>query len=82
MILFTLRCGNGHEFEQWFDNGAAFEAKQAAGALRCPDCGETRISKAIMAPNVSRSGKGASPAPLPSACAQGACQACPAALES
>ena len=31
MILFTLRCAHGHEFEGWFRDGDGFEAQQKAG---------------------------------------------------
>ena len=57
MILFTLRCGAGHEFEGWFRDGAGFEAQQQAGEIACPDCGDTQIEKALMAPSIGRSHK-------------------------
>ena len=28
MILFTLRCARGHQFEGWFRDGDGFEAQQ------------------------------------------------------
>ena len=34
MILFTLRCAHGHEFEGWFRDGDGFEAQQKAGETR------------------------------------------------
>ncbi len=55
MILFTLRCGSGHEFEGWFRDGDGFEAQQKAGEITCPHCGDTAIEKALMAPNIGRS---------------------------
>ena len=55
MILFQLRCSQGHEFEAWFSNNAAWEEQSAAGLVSCPMCGETHVSKAIMAPAVSSS---------------------------
>ena len=39
MILFTLRCAHGHEFEGWFRDGDGFEAQQKAGEIACPECG-------------------------------------------
>ena len=33
MILFTLRCAHGHEFEGWFRDGDGFEAQQKAGGI-------------------------------------------------
>ena len=62
MIRYTLRCQNAHHFEEWFSNSADFDAKKEAAELKCPECGDTHVSKAIMAPNV---GKPASaPAPV------------------
>jgi hypothetical protein len=55
MILFTLRCAQGHEFEGWFRDGDTFAAQQEAGEIACPDCGERTIEKALMAPRLGRS---------------------------
>src|SRR5215472_9443334 len=55
MILFTLRCAHGHEFEGWFRDGDGFEAQQKAGEIACPDCNNTSVEKAVMAPRVGRS---------------------------
>ena len=55
MILFTLRCAAGHEFEGWFRDGDGFEAQQTAGEITCPHCGDTEVEKALMAPNIARS---------------------------
>jgi hypothetical protein len=57
MIRFTLRCNAEHEFEGWFRNGDVFEAQQQAGEIACPTCGDNRIEKALMAPNIGRSHK-------------------------
>jgi hypothetical protein len=50
MILFDLRCKNGHAFEAWFRDGAAYEDQAAAGDLACPVCGSAEVTKALMAP--------------------------------
>ena len=55
MILFTLRCAAGHEFEAWFRDGDGFEAQHAAGEIACPLCGQTTVEKAVMAPRLARS---------------------------
>jgi len=55
MILFTLRCAHSHEFEGWFRDGDRFEAQQKAGEIACPECGNTSVEKAVMAPRVGRS---------------------------
>lgn len=68
MIVFDLRCGNAHVFEAWFGSSASYEAQRAEGLLSCPICGDDRIAKAVMAPNVAAKGnrrKEAMPASLP-----------------
>lgn len=62
MILFTLRCARGHEFEGWFRDGETFEAQQKAGEIACPDCGDRTIEKALMAPRLGRSREDNAPA--------------------
>ena len=55
MILFTLRCAHGHEFEGWFRDGDGFEVQQQAGEIACPECSDTSVEKAVMAPRLGRS---------------------------
>lgn len=55
MIRFALRCAAGHEFEAWFRDGEGFTAQQEAGEITCPDCGDAKVEKALMAPNIGRS---------------------------
>ena|ERR1700683_1419464 len=62
MIRFSLRCASGHEFEAWFRNGEGYEAQQKADEIACPECGDTHVGKALMAPSIGRS-RGA-PAPI------------------
>lgn len=54
MIRFSLRCASGHEFEAWFRNGEGYEAQQAASEIACPECGDTHVEKALMAPSIGR----------------------------
>ena len=61
MILFTLRCAHGHEFEGWFRDGDGFEAQQKAGEIACPECGQTAVEKAVMAPRLARSRESSPP---------------------
>lgn len=69
MIRFSLRCASEHEFEAWFRNGEGYEAQQKAGEIACPECGDTHVEKALMAPSIGRSREPApiSPAQLRSA---------------
>lgn len=66
MILYTLQCSKDHQFEEWFSNSADYDAKKESGGLKCPECGDTHVTKAIMAPRVAK--QSAAPAP---ACAPG-----------
>jgi len=54
MILFKLRCAAEHEFEAWFRDGALYERQVARGEIACPQCGDSAIEKAPMAPRVAR----------------------------
>lgn len=52
MIRYTLKCANDHVFESWFQSATAFEALTDGGHLICPECGDTSVSKSLMAPQV------------------------------
>lgn len=54
MILFDLLCAEDHVFEAWFLDSETYESQAASGIIECPVCGDTRIAKALMAPNVAR----------------------------
>lgn len=56
MIVFDLRCAQGHVFEAWFGSSAAYESQRAGGLLACPICGGAEVEKAVMAPNISAKG--------------------------
>ncbi len=55
MILFALRCADGHEFEGWFRDSDGFDAQRRAGEIACPHCGDAAVEKAVMAPRLGRS---------------------------
>ncbi|MEI7607497.1 MAG: DUF1178 family protein [Rhodospirillaceae bacterium] len=63
MILFNLRCAEGHDFEAWFRDGEAWETR-GAGSVSCPLCGGTDITKAPMAPRIGRHRGEPEPAPV------------------
>jgi hypothetical protein len=58
MIQFTLKCTNDHQFDSWFQSGSAFDKLLAAGMVNCSVCGSPEVSKAMMAPRVSKAEKG------------------------
>ena len=59
MIVYSLRCKNGHEFEGWFRDSASFDVQSGDGSLLCPTCNSRKVEKAIMAPAVSGTKKSA-----------------------
>ena len=56
MILYQLRCPEGHEFEAWFKDSKSFDRQAKKKAVECPECGAIKIEKAPMAPRLSRGG--------------------------
>lgn len=56
MIVFDLKCKSGHVFEAWFADSATFTRQKARKQVVCPTCGDTKITKAPMAPRIA-SGK-------------------------
>jgi len=61
MIVYDLKCRDGHQFEAWFRDSAACDRQIAAGEVACPTCGAAQVQKAVMAPNLAR-GKARGPA--------------------
>lgn len=73
MIKYAVLCKKGHTFDGWFASSAAFDTQSKRGLVSCPECGSTKVTKALMAPNVSAStrrkgkakGSDVAPAPAP-----------------
>jgi hypothetical protein len=65
MIRYNLVCAQGHEFESWFANFAAYDKQAQRGLLECPSCGSTKVEKALMTPRLActRKSDGVIPAP-------------------
>ncbi|MFA4916061.1 MAG: DUF1178 family protein [Syntrophales bacterium] len=45
MIIYDLRCKNGHKFEGWFGNISAFEEQKSQKLIACPVCGDSDTEK-------------------------------------
>jgi hypothetical protein len=45
MIAYDLQCGNGHQFEGWFEDSHSFDRQKKAGLLACPVCEDTAVVK-------------------------------------
>lgn len=52
MIRYRLACSKSHEFEAWFPSSDACDKQIAKKMVSCPSCGATKVTKALMAPNV------------------------------
>jgi hypothetical protein len=52
VIKYLLSCASGHEFESWFRAIGDYDAQARSGAIACPLCGSTDVSKRPMAPAV------------------------------
>ncbi|MBA3030161.1 MAG: DUF1178 family protein [Desulfobacteraceae bacterium] len=47
MIVFDLKCGNGHTFEGWFDDNKAFLQQKKKGLIACPVCNDGTVEKKL-----------------------------------
>jgi hypothetical protein len=65
MIRYALNCEQGHGFESWFANSAAYDKQRKRDLIACPVCGSAKVEKAIMAPRLSRGDAAVPPLPLP-----------------
>ena len=61
MIKYRLQCKKKHEFEGWFSDSATYETQAKRGLVACPDCGSTKVSKAMMAPSVATRSRDSEP---------------------
>ena len=52
MIKYALACAEGHAFESWFPDSLGYDKQRKRGFVACPECGSTRVDKAIMAPAI------------------------------
>jgi hypothetical protein len=64
MIVFDLKCRNGHVFEAWFNNADVYEGLRKGGHVSCSVCGTRKVDKTLTAPRIStRKGKKAGETP-------------------
>lgn len=54
MINYSVKCRNNHQFDGWFKDSATFDKQAKAKQIECPSCGDTKVSKAPMAPRISK----------------------------
>ncbi len=53
MIRYDLLCGKGHEFDGWFSDSASYDTQAKRDLISCTECGNTKITKQLMAPGIS-----------------------------
>ena len=52
MIHYDLICDQGHAFDGWFRDSAAYDAQAERGLVSCSVCGSAKVSKQLMAPGI------------------------------
>ena len=52
MIHYDLICDQGHAFDGWFRNSAAYDAQAGQGLVTCTHCGSANVEKQLMAPGI------------------------------
>jgi hypothetical protein len=65
MIHYDLRCSHDHAFDGWFKDSAAFERLAKRSMLECPQCGDTKVERALMRPAVGKRERESLPVPVP-----------------
>lgn len=45
MIAYDLQCIDGHAFEGWFEDSAAYQSQKQKGLIACPVCNSIRVSR-------------------------------------
>ena len=76
MILYRLRCSNGHEVDSWFKDSKTYERQEKKSLIGCAVCGDVAVQRALMTPRLGKKGgkaaapeeavSPAAPAPTPS----------------
>lgn len=59
MILYRLRCSNGHEFDGWFKDSKTYERQEKKSLIGCAVCGDVAVQRALMTPRLGKSSKSA-----------------------
>ena len=73
MILYRLRCSQGHEFDSWFKDSKTYERQEKKSLVGCAVCGDAKVTRALMSPRLGTKGNKAAadvpavtaPAPVP-----------------
>jgi hypothetical protein len=71
MIVFNLKCADGHTFEEWFTSSEEYEAKASSHALTCPECGDKHVEKGLSAARINAGTQPATAGPCGMLCGSG-----------
>jgi len=52
MIHYDLICDQGHGFDGWFRDSAAYDDQAGMGLVSCSVCGSVKVEKQLMAPGI------------------------------
>lgn len=52
MIRYDLICDQGHAFDGWFRDSAAYDSQAAQSLVTCSVCGSVKVEKQLMAPGI------------------------------
>ena len=52
MIHYDLICEQGHAFDAWFRDSAAYDEQAGRGLVSCTQCGSAKVEKQLMAPGI------------------------------
>jgi hypothetical protein len=61
MIVYDLRCSNGHVFEGWFEDNRDFDGQIKKKLVSCPVCNDTSVFKVPTKFAIKSSGSGTTP---------------------
>ena len=65
MILYRLRCSQGHEFDSWFKDSKTYERQEKKSLVGCAVCGDAKVTRALMAPRLGTKGNKKSTVVMP-----------------
>ena len=57
MIAFDIICSNGHVFECWFKDSAAYEEQKSSGIINCPICNDNDVEKVFSPFGIKKNGE-------------------------
>ena len=52
MIKYSFKCSNGHEFDSWIQSADALDKLKTSGMISCAICGDMKVERALMSPQV------------------------------